>query len=99
MATKSSERLRRTNEAAADFEQCSRCQGLMVMEDGFDSMIGTSESSAPIRRCVQCGEVTDAVILFNRQIQREGRENEQGDKRRLRGKTVQYPNPMQRSLC
>ncbi|HMS82163.1 MAG TPA: hypothetical protein PKD12_00760 [Nitrospira sp.] len=96
---RSSEQSLSINETNADFTRCSRCQGLMVIEDGFDSMIGAAEVSTPLRRCVQCGEVTDAVILFNRRAQRESQEDAQGGKRGLRGKAVQHPNPMQRSLC
>lgn len=39
---------------------CSRCGGLMVIEQHADF---------PARRCVQCGEVIDPVILENRQRQ------------------------------
>ena len=38
--------------------KCSRCEGLMVIEQHDDF---------PAQRCVQCGEVIDAVILQNRQ--------------------------------
>lgn len=37
---------------------CLRCGGLMVMEQLLDLQA---------RRCVQCGEVVDPVILRNRQ--------------------------------
>jgi hypothetical protein len=37
---------------------CSRCKGLMVSEEYGDF---------PARRCIQCGEVIDPVILQNRQ--------------------------------
>ena len=49
---------------------CSRCTGLMVVEQGFDSMLGSSEADVSLRRCVQCGEVVDQIILRNRQSQR-----------------------------
>src|ERR1044071_3252179 len=45
---------------------CSRCHGLMVVEQGFDSLFGASEAGSSLRRCVQCGEVVDPVILQNR---------------------------------
>ncbi len=48
---------------------CSRCQGLMVIEQGFDSLTGAGPALVPIRRCVQCGEVIDPVILQNRRLQ------------------------------
>lgn len=49
---------------------CSRCTGLMVVEQSFDSMRGSSEADVSLRRCVQCGEIVDPVILQNRQLQR-----------------------------
>lgn len=48
---------------------CSRCQGLMVAEQGFDSLVGTGPADVPLQRCVQCGEVIDQVILQNRRMQ------------------------------
>ena len=48
---------------------CSRRMGLMVVEQGFDSMLGSSEAGVSIRRCVQCGEVVDPVILQHRRSQ------------------------------
>ncbi|MGC4096001.1 MAG: hypothetical protein QM706_02705 [Nitrospira sp.] len=48
---------------------CARCHGLMVMEQGFDSLFGASEAATSLRRCVQCGEVIDPVILQNRRVQ------------------------------
>ncbi len=48
---------------------CSRCKGLMVVEQGFDSLIGAGPDDVPLRRCVQCGEVIDPVILQNRRLQ------------------------------
>lgn len=50
--------------------RCSRCTGLMVVEQGFDSMLGSSEADVSFRRCVQCGEVIDLIILQNRRSQR-----------------------------
>jgi hypothetical protein len=52
--------------------RCSRCQGLMVIEQGFDSLIGVGPASVPLRRCVQCGEVVDPVIVLNRRLQLGG---------------------------
>ena len=40
-------------------QHCSRCGGLMVMEQLIDDL--------PAQRCVQCGELVDPVILHNRQ--------------------------------
>jgi hypothetical protein len=41
----------------------------MVVEQGFDSLIGAGPDDVPLRRCVQCGEVIDPVILHNRRLQ------------------------------
>jgi len=48
---------------------CPRCGGLMVIEQGFDSLFGAGPANIPLRRCVQCGEVIDPVILQNRRLQ------------------------------
>jgi len=44
---------------------CLRCGGLLVAEPGTDFW-GDGKNLA-VRRCVQCGEVVDQVILQNRQ--------------------------------
>jgi RNase P subunit RPR2 len=49
--------------------RCSRCNGLMVGEQGFAARIDTGEASVSLRRCVQCGEIVDPVILRNRRLQ------------------------------
>ena len=49
--------------------RCSRCEGLMVIEQCFDLMDDTGHLDFMARRCVQCGEVIDQVILQNRQRQ------------------------------
>ncbi|CUS32561.1 hypothetical protein [Candidatus Nitrospira nitrificans] len=46
--------------------RCSRCTGLMVAEESFDSSAGGTQAGSLARRCVQCGEVVDPVILANR---------------------------------
>ena len=56
-------------EALADAVHCSRCMGLMVVEQGVDSTFGRREADTAFRRCVQCGEVIDPVILQNRRLQ------------------------------
>ena len=48
---------------------CSRCEGLMVIEQCFDFMDDTGHLDFMARRCVQCGEVIDPVIQQNRQRQ------------------------------
>ncbi|MGE3978052.1 MAG: hypothetical protein AB7F94_10740 [Nitrospira sp.] len=54
----------------SDRMRCSRCTGLMVVEQSFDSMRGSSEADVLLRRCVQCGDIVDPVILQNRRSQR-----------------------------
>lgn len=51
---------------ALNTERCSRCNGLMIAEwcDDPSEHVG--------RRCVQCGELIDPVILHNRWLQRTG---------------------------
>jgi len=47
---------------------CLRCGGLMVKEVSMDLWNSTSELECATRRCVQCGDIVDAVILRNRSI-------------------------------
>jgi hypothetical protein len=47
--------------------RCSRCGGLMVIEQGFDLLDRGGHFDFRAWRCVQCGEFIDAVILQNRQ--------------------------------
>lgn len=46
--------------------RCRRCDGLMVHEHCMDLFDDTGRMEFPALRCVQCGEVVDAVILLNR---------------------------------
>jgi hypothetical protein len=48
--------------------RCPRCMGLMMVEESFDSIAGGGQAGSLVRRCVQCGEVVDPVILKNRQL-------------------------------
>ncbi len=47
--------------------RCTRCGGLLVT-DLYMDLDGIDESKFPPKRCVQCGEVVDFVILLNRQL-------------------------------
>lgn len=58
-------------ERPADSIHCFRCRGLMIVEESFDSIAGAARGDFLVRRCVQCGEVVDPVILENRRSQRE----------------------------
>lgn len=50
---------------------CLRCGGLMVKEVSMDLWNSTSELECATRRCVQCGDIVDAVILRNRSLHRQ----------------------------
>ena len=50
---------------------CLRCGGLMVNEVCIDLMNSSSELDCATRRCVQCGDILDPVILRNRRIRQE----------------------------
>lgn len=45
---------------------CSRCGGLLVSDFCMDLLNSTGELEFAAKRCVQCGEVVDPVILRNR---------------------------------
>ena len=47
---------------------CTRCGGLMVQEICLDLFNSTSEVECAARRCVQCGDIIDSVILRNRYL-------------------------------
>ena len=50
---------------------CSRCGGLMVQDFCLDVLGSIGESEFAAKRCVQCGEVVDPVILRNRGTRQE----------------------------
>jgi len=50
---------------------CLRCGGFMVNEVPMDSRNNTSELECGTRRCVQCGDILDPVILRNRRIRQD----------------------------
>lgn len=50
---------------------CSRCGGLMVSDFCMDLMNSTGELEFAAKRCVQCGEVVDPLILRNRVTRHE----------------------------
>ena len=45
---------------------CKRCGGLMVKEHCTDLFDETGRMDFPALRCLQCGNLVDAVILLNR---------------------------------
>lgn len=49
---------------------CTRCQGLMVDDQLFDMEGAYGEMWTTSRRCLNCGEVQDAVIAQHRRLQR-----------------------------
>lgn len=46
---------------------CKRCSGLMVVEEFRDSMGSDISRESPSARCLNCGNLEDAVIFSNRQ--------------------------------
>ncbi len=50
---------------------CTRCGGLMVQDFCLDVLGNIGESEFAAKRCVQCGEVVDSVILRNREARQE----------------------------
>ena len=50
---------------------CTRCDGLMVNDSYIDLLNSVCESKFSAKRCVQCGEVVDPIILLNRQLRQE----------------------------
>lgn len=46
--------------------RCSRCGGLMVTEQCVDLRDDTGQLDFLARRCVQCGDLVDPLILRNR---------------------------------
>ena len=47
---------------------CNRCGGLMVTDFYMDLLFCIGETEFAAKRCVQCGEIVDPVILHNRQL-------------------------------
>jgi hypothetical protein len=47
---------------------CARCGGLMVTDFYMDLLFCIGETEFAAKRCVQCGEIVDSVILCNREI-------------------------------
>ena len=57
----------RTVSSAVPHEStCTRCGGLMVDDFCMDVLGNIGEAELAAKRCVQCGEVVDPVILRNR---------------------------------
>ena len=50
---------------------CTRCGGLMVDDFCMDVLGNIGEAEFAAKRCVQCGEVVDSVILRNRGTRHE----------------------------
>lgn len=62
---------------------CSRCQGLMVDETLFNPSEGVSHTWVPVARCLNCGNLEDALIRLARGISaRLGRRPRPGPQRR-----------------
>ncbi|MEC4890957.1 MAG: hypothetical protein RI101_12955 [Nitrospira sp.] len=52
---------------------CVRCGGFMVSDLCMDLLNSTGELAFAAKRCVQCGEVVDPVIVRNRRVRLESR--------------------------
>ena len=50
---------------------CTRCGGLMVNDSYMGLLNSVDESKFAAKRCVQCGEVVDPVIVRNRGARQE----------------------------
>ncbi|TKB74132.1 MAG: hypothetical protein E8D46_09745 [Nitrospira sp.] len=50
---------------------CARCGGLMVADFHMDLLFCIGETEFAAKRCVQCGEIVDPVILHNRETRQE----------------------------
>ena len=48
--------------------RCLRCGGLMVPEQCFDLRSDNGQLDFTAKRCVQCGDLVDPVILRNRRL-------------------------------
>jgi hypothetical protein len=57
--------------AAPHDSMCTRCGGFMVNDSYLDLLNTVGESKFAAKRCVQCGEVVDPVILRNRGARQE----------------------------
>jgi ribosomal protein S27AE len=65
--TKNEQLANHTLSSAAQNEwTCTRCGGLMVNDSYIDLLNSVGDSKFAAKRCVQCGEVVDSVILRNR---------------------------------
>lgn len=53
---------------APSLATCSRCGGLLVAQLCVDLMGCEAKLDSDSRRCVQCGDITDLVILRNREL-------------------------------
>jgi hypothetical protein len=62
-----------TSYSARSQSICTRCGGLMVNEVCIDLLNSTSELECTARRCIQCGDLIDAVILRNRSLHQRSR--------------------------
>ena len=54
-----------------DGSTCTRCGGLMVTDFSMDLLFCIGETEFSAKRCVQCGEIVDPVILSNRGTKQE----------------------------
>jgi len=48
--------------------QCQRCQGCMIRDHFIDLLNGSGELDFTGWRCLNCGDITDSVILRHHQL-------------------------------
>jgi len=67
---------------------CDRCKGLLITEELVDFLSDTGPVVLPVQRCIQCGAVTDPVILLNRACPRAVRPRSGARARAIRDDTL-----------
>jgi hypothetical protein len=48
--------------------QCQRCQGCMISDHFMDFLNGSGELDFKGWRCLNCGDITDSVIVRHQQL-------------------------------
>ena len=70
--TKNDQPANHTVSSAVEYEStCTRCGGFMVNDSYLNLLNNIGESKFSAKRCVQCGDVVDSVVLLNRQPRQE----------------------------
>ena len=67
--------------------RCHRCHGYMITDHFMDILNGNGEMDFKGWRCLNCGDITDPVILRHHQLAVSAPPK---SKRRWRGRTLTY---------